>query len=163
MANLGFSTKFPANFGIKELAGQPTNFEQQVIDGEKLHTMRVGTHWHEGRRIHMNVHQRTKQQRQFNVGLDYLSTCRRVQLFHFWYLPSGRMYLTIPDMKMSFSVEHPFVKHLARFDGLPSAEALFEWFRPLVMKLEPLEPLIGQIIHWNDTWYHPTCAELCRA
>lgn len=65
---IGYSTTFPW--------GGPTNFEQKIIAGEKLHTIRqdVKKRWRPGMSIQHVIGNRTKQRRTFASG-----TCEAVQ------------------------------------------------------------------------------------
>jgi hypothetical protein len=70
---LGFKTHFPD--------GTPTDFERKILEGEKIHTLRLGHRWKPGTPIQMANGVRTTKYRQFNKKRPDLAVCKSVQTF----------------------------------------------------------------------------------
>lgn len=127
---IGFMQKFPN--------GKPTNFEQKIMAGEKIHTIRKGERWRAGMLMHMNVCVRTKFQRKF-LEQKVISTQEVFITFI-----NGKLEITVDDKYLY----HNEIETLLQNDGVTRDEFI-NWL--LFNDLE--DGFSGQIIHWTDLKY----------
>jgi hypothetical protein len=145
---LGFKQKFPW--------GEPTYFREKILYGvgkviwltprqikkyPKIHTIRAGTRWKSGDKIHMAYGVRSKNYEQFNKGIPELEVVKSVQKIEM-ILEPGCLLVTV-------SIDGRFlglgeIEKLAINDGFPDINDFFEWFN---------KDFTGQIIHWTDLRY----------
>lgn len=133
---LSFKTKFPW--------GAPTNFEQKILDGTKIHTIREGGRWKPGHKIHMANGVRTKNYRCFDdskickstqsiviINKPYLRSIEVDNKSLYWHSLHGEYHLASIEL-------------LVRNDGFDSVDDFFRWFDT---------NFEGTIIHWTDFKY----------
>lgn len=124
--------------------GTPTDFERKILTGEKIHSIRAGERWYAGMSIQMAFGVRTKNYRQFNKGIDNLSTALHVQKVFMTYAGHG-----LPDIvigMLNYLTPAETLKLIAN-DGL-TKEQFIAWFFP-----GGKGNLKGQVIHWTDFKY----------
>lgn len=118
--------------------GFKQQFVPKIIDGTKIHTIRRDEHrrWQKGVRIHFATGVRTKDYKQFKVGV-----CKFNQAIHteastrsVWLGLNGGMH------KLSAIG----VDLLAKNDGFDSTDEFWQWFS---------EDFQGVIVHWTDFVY----------
>lgn len=129
------------NFSKTTPWGDPTNFEQLILSGEKIHTIRKGNRWSSGDFIHMSTGSRTPNYNQFNADRKDLQICKSVQEISIHYQPG----VEFPVIEVD-GVILGFIRSrlLAVNDGFKDEEYLYSWFK---------EDFKGQIIHWTDYRY----------
>jgi hypothetical protein len=140
---LGFKTKF--------FNGEPTNFEQLILDGIKIHSMREdpNNRWLAGLGIQMATGTRTKYYNQFNLGKPELQKVVSTQ----------KVFMTYDKQHIEVTINGKYlmphqVEQLIKNDGL-SRERFIDWFflRDAKGKLVFRSEWSGKIIHWTDKWY----------
>lgn len=142
---LGFKQRFPN--------GTPTFFEEMIKAGvgivkegwnftPKIHSIREGDRWEAGKSIQMAYGVRTKNYKQFNKGIEALSTCKSVQEIYITYF-KGFLEVSIDD-KYIYNKQ---LNALICNDGLTELE-FKKWFFP-----KGKFTFTGQIIHWTDFKY----------
>lgn len=140
---LSFKKKLPS--------GKPTNFENKIKLGIKIHSMREDTHnrWKPGMKIQMAHGVRTKNYRCF----DDTKICTGIQSIKIKYLLitgyqgvvevriGGKLFYSQfgEDSYGSCNLEL-----LAKNDGFDSTSDFFEWFN---------HDFEGRILHWTDFRY----------
>lgn len=120
------------------ILGFNTRFEEPILKGTKIHTIRVDAHrrWHAGRFIQMAVNVRTAWYRCFKEDV-----CRSVQ----------QLFMTCEDKELFIAIDgKPFYEHetLAANDGFEDVQGFIRWFFP-TGKGE----YWGRIIHWTTLKY----------
>lgn len=137
---LSFKKKFPW--------GTPTDFEQKILSGTKIHTIREDPHgrWKPGRKAHLANGVRTKNYNCFKEGV-----CISIQDIEIIHYHEYRDEINIViDGVIKFAMnEHrifnqDFMNQLAKNDGFESKEDFFKWFD---------KDFQGKIIHWTDFRY----------
>ncbi len=122
----------------------PTNFEQRILSGSKIHTIREDPHgrWKAGRKIHFATGVRTKNYNCFKEGV-----CTSVQSIHINYFIIGafikRLDIVI-DGRIVLNRDCEITDLLAINDGFNLTENFFKWFD---------SDFSGKIIHWTDFRY----------
>lgn len=145
---LGFKTKFSN--------GEPTNFKEKILSGEKRHTIRLGDRWKPGMNIHFATGVRTRQ-----CDIFKIYPCVSVQRIEMWSLGKGlsdhrKLVITIDGIDMYEELRlnvygKPFFYKFISNDGFgDNAFQFYEWFR-----LHGTENIhfTGQLIHWTDLKY----------
>lgn len=139
------------SFKIKFPWGKPTNFENKINRGVKIHSIREDRYgrWKVGRQIHMSHGIRTKNYRCFNDK----ETCKSVQSIKIYYIENGGKCPSVEiviDGNIFYKTENNFVIYdrgmigLARNDGFDSVTDFFKWFD---------HDFEGRIIWWRDFKY----------
>lgn len=130
---LSFSKNFPW--------GDPTNFEQKIIEGTKIHTIREDPHnrWKPGMKIHAATGVRTK-----NYNCFYEDECTGVQDIFMTYFFGG-LEVTIGDKYLYWEDK----LKLAKNDGFDSIDQMVDWF--FHKKKDAV--FSGKLIHWTDLRY----------
>lgn len=125
---LSFKKKFPW--------GEPTNFEQKILDGAKIHTIRLDPkdRWYKGRLIHHANGVRTKNYRNFKINL-----CESTEKI--WLIPEKQWVQVLNQQGDWVDID---IDLLAKNDGFDSASDFWRWFK---------DPFVGKIIHWTDLQY----------
>lgn len=137
--------------GFKQLFEDrtPTFFEEKILSGVglmplhelagnmKIHSMREGCRWNSGMPIQMAYGVRTKHYRQFNKGIERLSTCISTQNV---FMTLGHVLEIVVDDRELMRSE---VNMLILNDGL-TYEEFIKWFFPKTAFMWK-----GQIIHWT--------------
>ena len=131
---LGFKKRFED--------GEPTNFKEKILAGEKIHSMREGYRWKAGYYIHMAYGVRTKDYVQFNWNINELTECKSTQ----------NVFMTFLDKQLEITVQgkdlsKDEIELLIKNDGL-TREQFIKWFFP-----KKAEIWSGQIIHWTNFKY----------
>lgn len=140
---LSFKKKLPS--------GKPTNFENKIKSGIKIHSIREDKHnrWRPGMKIQMAHGVRTKNYRCF----DDTKTCTGIQSIKINYYFNGitpeKMEIIIDgDLFYSQSGYGSYgsdnLELLARNDGFDSTSDFFSWFNA---------DFEGKILHWTDFRY----------
>lgn len=113
---------------------KPTNFEQKIKDGIKIHTIREDLHnrWSEGMKIHFSTGSRTSQYNCFKEG-----KCKSIQFIEIF----GRTVI-IDVTRLSYDE----IEMLAENDGFDSIDDFWAWF-------DQYTPFVGRLIHWTDYKY----------
>lgn len=127
---LNFKTKFPG--------GEYTYFQGAITNGIKIHSIRKGSRWKPGNKIHFSTGARTKHYKCFKTGL-----CQSVQKIEItWNEPEDMLKIMVDEKEVSSTT----VMRMAYYDGFSHMGKFEEWFKPLL-------PFTGQIIHWTDFKY----------
>lgn len=137
---LGFKTIFPN--------GEPTNFKEKILSGEKIHTIRLGNRWEPGMKIHFATDIRTKQCDIFKVG-ECVSV-QKIEILHFY--PNIQILIDGNSVYQHYicgSIGFDFFKTLCKNDGLTTSQ-FDEWFGLYQDSARNFE---GQIVHWTDFNY----------
>ena len=125
---LGFKTKTKVG---------PTLFPEKILDGVKIHTIRIGDRWRPGMKIQFATGVRTKKYAQFKSGI-----CVSVQKIKITcntdYVNDQKVYV---DDRLLSTAE---VQSLAYNDGFNRLIDFCLWFN---------EDFEGQLIHWTDKKY----------
>ena len=118
--------------------GFKQQFVPKILDGTKIHTIRRDKHrrWQKGVRIHFATGVRTKDYKQFKVGVCKFN--QHIQIDR----NSRAVFLGLNGGLHRLSSKG--VDLLARNDGFDSTEAFWEWFS---------EDFAGTIVHWTDFVY----------
>lgn len=132
--------------------GEPTNFEEKILNGSKIHTFREDKNrrWKAGRKAHHANGVRTKNYNCFKEG-----PCDGIQEIGIYYTlnessGSHDRVLIYIDGKMRYDLTSPsnersmFVWTLAKNDGFDSIKDFFKWFKT---------DFAGVIIHFTDFRY----------
>ena len=130
---LSFSKKFPW--------GQPTNFEQKIIEGTKIHTIREDLHdrWKPGMKIHAATGVRTKKYNCF-----YEDECVSIQQIEIKY-PAPETCKDICIIKVDgVHINFESALKLIKNDGFEGFEDFTQWFD---------SDFKGKLIHWTDLRY----------
>jgi hypothetical protein len=119
----------------------------------KKHTIRAGSRWKVGDKMHMAYGVRTKNYQQFNKGipeLERVKSVQRIEIIHksgmCRILIDGHIYGIVPTSH-NVSVVKSFLKagqSLAVNDGFAHEHEFTRWFN---------KDFEGQIIHWTDLRY----------
>ena len=128
---LGFRQIHPVT---KEL----TFFEQKILDGTKIHSIRAGSRWKAGTKIHFATGVRSKKYDCFKEG-----ECVSVQtiIIHPPHSGSDTGLVMIDGNGLN-----EYTKALlATNDGFDNVEDFFKWFGKKIFR--------GQIIHWTKYKY----------
>lgn len=156
---LGFKKTFPW--------GEPTNFKEKILSGQKIHSIRSGARWSAGMPLHMATGVRTKQYEQFNNGVEGLGVVTSVQMVNIAFRSPEHCWIAIDHCikysraatdtteKNTFSptgeVEVPkhmfgvnFFEQFYKNDGFDTAEDFWKFFNA---------PFVGQLIHWTPLKY----------
>jgi hypothetical protein len=139
--NLGCKTEFKD--------GKPTNFVNKILDGFKIHTIRLDSknRWKKGTKIHFATGVRTKNYKCFKIG-----ECVSTQKIEFKWRnhnkglvsESWSVQVFIDDKDVTIG---DIIDELAKNDGFDNRKDFFEWegwFR---------KNFVGKIIHWTDKRY----------
>ncbi|WP_460638647.1 hypothetical protein [Larkinella harenae] len=129
---------------------RPTNFEQKILSGSKIHTIRedVNNRWRVGMPIQFAVGVRTKHYRKFMDG-----TCKGRQLIYMEAVSGGILQIAIADSETSdarWMLDDEIID-LARNDGFDSVEEFTSWFRQVVQERGGVATF--KLIHWTDKRY----------
>lgn len=128
--------------------GRPTNFKEQILKGSKKHTIRGGSRWAEGSKIHMVTGARTKLQKQFNEDRPDLSICTGAQRISIKWGPDAEAVCVdcgCVRIWINGVLRGPEeIKLLAKNDGFLSLEDFLNWFN---------NDFEGQIVHWSGLKY----------
>jgi hypothetical protein len=128
--------------------GAPTDFEQKIIAGTKIHTFREDPHgrWKPGRKIHHATGVRTK-----NYNCFQEDDCEDVQPVHIEWSKRSKNFVTIYIANTVFytnqggiTINFHGMCRLARNDGFECTADFFKWFNT---------DFRGKIIHWTDFRY----------
>ena len=139
---ISYKTQFPW--------GGPTNFEEKILDGSKIHTIREDPHnrWHQGRKAHHAHGVRTPNYRCFKE--DVCRGTQRIMIRYTNYRKS-RVYVFVGGklvIRMSINRKdldfNDFLNSLPRNDGFDSVDDFFKWFN---------KDFTGKIIHSTDFRY----------
>jgi hypothetical protein len=133
---LAFKTTFPN--------GTATDFENKILQGSKIHSLREGNRWQEGYFIHMATGVRTTNYNQFNTAREDLQKCKGTQEVFMTYNNYGALEVTIDD---DLYLMQSQVDALISNDGL-TREQFITWFFP-----KGKDVWTGQIIHWTNFKY----------
>ena len=134
---LGFKTKFSN--------GEPTNFKEKILSGEKIHTIRKGERWKPGMKIHFATGVRTKQCNIFKVG-ECISV-QKIKIKHVvdpyaHQCKNETIYVTIDDSYRPLC--HDDFYALCKNDGFTKYADFVNWFK---------EDFEGQIVHFTNKKY----------
>jgi len=148
---------FRKTWNAGPMKGKPTDFQNKIMLGEKIHTIRSGNRWQPEMKIHMCTGMRTKYYNQFNKGISHLEKCISVQTIKMiWSGPLKEDYTCI-----NFEMPNGSKRYLKVFiddqlinmetlvkissnDGFRTFGEFIKWFN---------EDFEGQIIHWTDLKY----------
>ena len=109
---------------------------------DKIHTIRSGSRWQPGMKIHFATGVRTKKYHCFAIG-----ECKIIQDIKIEFFNSGhQISVEVDRRKLSFSE----IIILAKNDGL-TGKQFVDWFYNATNKGK--EIFHGQIIHWTDLKY----------
>lgn len=118
----------------KEKFGQPWDGSDVYVLPKK-HTLRHGTRWKPGDKIHFCINSRTKRYFQFAPVVEV----KGVQEIQIEYQEDGGILVIIDGRHVVHAVEH-----LAKNDGFESIAQFFNWFD---------KDFKGQIVHWTNLKY----------
>ena len=113
---------------------KPTNFEEKIKKGIKLHTIREDStnRWKEGRKIHFSTGSRTLHYNCFKEGV-----CISVQEIH------------IKNRTIGIDgrwLDQSEIEYLSDNDGFDCVEDFWAWF-------DQYHEFWGKLIHWTDLRY----------
>lgn len=128
--------------------GFKPRFKEPILNRTKKFSIRRGSRWEAGMKLHMATGTRTKNYDQFNKGIPDLSKCIRTQKIDILF----NSHHDREDIKLEIKVdgkplEWPQIELLANYDGFKDATE----FREYWLKEKPL--INGQIIHWTDFYF----------
>lgn len=107
----------------------------------KLHTIRSGSRWKAGDKIHMAYGVRTNNYQQFNKGIPELEFVKSVQPIAIKYQRG----LLLPTVAIDGRIlDDKEIDTLAINDGFEGINDFFNWFD---------KDFQGQLIHWTDLRY----------
>lgn len=123
---LSFKTKFSN--------GEPTDFVEKILSGEKIHTIREdpGCRWKAGMHIHFATGVRTKQYKQFHSAV-----CTKVEELE---MDSGEVFVINRTSQKKIDIQL-----LAKNDGLTREQFNAFFFHPI--------PYYMRLIHWTPYRY----------
>ena len=112
----------------------PTNFQEKVLSGEKIHTVRwdAKNRWRPGMKIHFATGVRTNNYNCFKEGV-----CTAVQSIE---IKERDVY--IDGVRLNWDELEEFAKN----DGFDDLEGFWAWF-------DSYSPFTGKIIHWTNKRY----------
>jgi hypothetical protein len=129
---LGFKT-------ISPITKQPTKFQEKIVEGKKIHTIREGDRWRAGMKIHFATGVRTKRYTQFNSGI--VTSVQNIHIAP----PFEKDGYTTGLILIDGNGLNEYTKSLlATNDGFDSINDFWLWFK---------EGIHGQIIHWTGYKY----------
>lgn len=128
--------------------GEPTRFEEKILSGKKLHTIRdKNCRVMPGMQLQMAYGVRTKNYRQFNKGIEHLDVCTNRQEIAIRNVPLiGGAWRTEVDVDGK-RLTGDEVCQLVENDGLTWHD--FQQF--FVPEIDTV--FVGYIIHWTDLKY----------
>jgi hypothetical protein len=141
---LTLSKNFPATH---PRAGQPTNFEESIREGKKIHTIRHNREWWVMKSLKINAGEMVISRRQW-TGKPYNSLQREIDVVDHVGLQLVKIHLFHGKLYASVDAKGVDPHQLAANDGL-SYEDFRDWFftKPGVDTYE------GVIIHFTDFRY----------
>jgi hypothetical protein len=126
--------------------GTPTQFEQKILSGTKIHTIREdrGYRWRPGMKIHLSTGIRTKHYRCFHE-----TECVSIQPITIKHGPGDQVSVFISGLKFyhqmgALILNFDGMEQLAKNDGFEGVNDFFRWFD---------KDFQGRIIHWTDLKY----------
>ena len=134
------------------IIGFKNQFEQPILDGTKIHSMREDLHnrYREGVNLQMATGVRTKKYHQFAQN-----PCTGTQKIKIQYKSTGSVNVFIDGVLFYYQDSRGFVSEekskknmllLAKNDGFDSIGSFFAWFN---------KDFSGKIIHWTPFRYKP--------
>lgn len=119
--------------------GFKAQFEEKILKGTKIHTIRedVNDRWRKGIRIHMAVGVRTKRYRCFKEGV-----CTGITYIEIY--PKEKVVQFLINGRTPVALSESWLTELSRNDGFDSVTQFWEWFN---------KPFCGKIIYWTDFKY----------
>ena len=130
-----------------QIGGKPTNFVENTLSRQKIHSIRAGRRWKVGDTIHMSTGARTKNYKQFNKDLPHLQTVIDVQDIKIRWKTGAKTELANYDFRV-FVDRRELVgqelRDLIDNDGFMLAYDFGDFFN---------KDFDGQIIHWTDYSY----------
>lgn len=123
---------------------EKTCFQEKILAGTKIHTLRQGRRWKPGMSIQMATGARTRNYNQFNSDRPDLAVCKSVQEISIS-IPSeyfNDIVITIDGKELGTTE----MISLACNDGFDNLIEFFQWF----VKSENMP---NQIVHWTDFRY----------
>ena len=111
-----------------------TLFETKIINNIKRHTIRAGSRWRPGQKIHFATGVRTKKYKQFAMG--EVTAVQTIQIF-----PLSFVVLINHERLSEIQI-----KLLAINDGFDTVKEFWQWFSS-----ESMGQFKGQLIHWKIT------------
>ncbi|MGV8135879.1 MAG: hypothetical protein AB2L20_11750 [Mangrovibacterium sp.] len=141
---LTLSESFPATH---TRAGQPTNFEQLIREGKKIHTIRNNVEWWEMKAQKINAGEMIISRRQW-TGKPYNSLQREIDTVDHLALQLIRIHLFHGKLYASVYGKEVDPNQLAANDGL-SPEDFKDWF----FGKNDIGTYNGVILHFTDFRY----------
>lgn len=116
---------------------KPTNFEQKILKGIKLHTIRLDdkNRWYSGRKIHFATGVRSSKYNCFKEG--FCTGTQLIEINRYGY------HTVFIDSRQLDEYE---IENLAINDGFDSVYDFWAWF-------DQYKHIIGKIIHWSNLTY----------
>jgi hypothetical protein len=127
---LGFSTVFPW--------GWPTNFQEKILSGRKIHTIRKGARWSVGDRIHFSTGVRSKRYNCFALG--EVTKVRLIQIYPITKKVAIETFEGGVFKAGMVLTRELVIEEFAKNDGFDTVEDFWKWFK---------EPFRGQLIYWK--------------
>lgn len=124
------------------ILGFKTQFNEAILNGTKIHTIRKGKRWKAGMSIQFYNHVRTKKMKKFRED----GICVSVQDIEIVF---NGVFATITIDKRKLGSGKTYM--LAKNDGFKELNEFDAWFYKVTN--EGKEVLIGQIIHFTDMKY----------
>lgn len=121
--------------------GWKTSFPEKILGGLKLHTIRQGTRFSVGVRLHMATGMRTKNYNCFNADRGDCQQCLGVQRI---LVEPKQKEIYIWDGMDFRKMTWVEVDRLAKNDGFDNTWQFWKWFT---------EPVNGQLVHWTNLLY----------
>lgn len=126
------------------ILGFKKQFEQKIIEGSKIHTIREDPHdrWKPGKEIHFATGVRTKNYNEFRKGVCI--SVQRIKIFRL----GGEAIIHIGDnitlFRPLFRQWPEQMRVFVKNDGFDSVEDFLKWFN---------KDFDGKIIHWTSFRY----------
>lgn len=120
-----------------------TNFEQLILSGKKIHSLRKGQRWKAGMSIQMATGVRTKYYNQFNVDRPDLQKCISVQtikLIRYDIINDCKIIVDGRELTLVQTMQ------LAWNDGFKNLVHFWMYF-------DNPDEFPNQIVHWTDLKY----------
>ena len=117
----------------KTFNNKPTNFKEKILDGRKIHTIRIdkNNRWQSGKTIHFAYDTRTKNYDCFKIG-----QCISVQEIEILF--DGSINVD------GYALDRGDIKTLIKNDGFDNLMDFFYWFSEYGSTFK------GKIIHWTN-------------
>jgi len=167
LASVGYGISTNVDTGTKDIIKSNHVIVTNAIFGQikhpKLHSIRAGSRWKAGQKIHMAYGVRTKNYEQFNKDIPELEFVKSVQSIRLtWVYKNAYIETKLPLRKITgpygefeyypviwidgrnINESEATIERLAINDGFDTVNDFFRWFN---------KDFTGQLIHWTNFRY----------